>query len=86
MDTTCALKTPISSTPLYVVAYNQSILHALTDEQTGWMMWNAMVPALTVGTRLLAYDGSPFYPDVRSFLKMISDQGCVCTITLLYSA
>ena len=45
-------------------------------------MWNAMVPALTVGCRLLAYDGSPFYPDVRSFLKMISDQGYVSSLSL----
>lgn len=42
---------------------------------TGWMMWNAMIPALAHGTRLVAYDGSPFHPNVQTFLKFISDQG-----------
>ncbi|THH02274.1 hypothetical protein EW026_g590 [Hermanssonia centrifuga] len=42
---------------------------------TGWMMWNAMIPSLANGTRLIAYDGSPFHPDVRAFLKFVSDQG-----------
>ena len=39
------------------------------------MMWNAMVPALAHGTRLIAYDGSPFHPNLETFLKFISDQG-----------
>ncbi|KZS98600.1 acetoacetyl-CoA synthetase [Sistotremastrum niveocremeum HHB9708] len=39
-----------------------------------WMMWNAMLGALAVGARLILYDGSPFHPSVRSFLKFINDQ------------
>lgn len=51
------------------------------------MMWNAMVPALYHRTRIIAYDGSPFHPDVRTFLKFISDQGfveCLPYIGILY--
>ena len=38
------------------------------------MMWPHMISALALGARLIAYDGSPFYPDVRGFLRFISDQ------------
>ncbi|EJD05262.1 acetoacetyl-CoA synthetase [Fomitiporia mediterranea MF3/22] len=41
---------------------------------TGWMMWPFMLAALAGGTRLIAYDGSPFYPDVKEFLKFVSEQ------------
>jgi len=41
----------------------------------GWMMWNALLSSLGNGVRNILYDGSPFYPDVRSFLKMVNDQG-----------
>ncbi|KAL5479092.1 hypothetical protein ACEPAI_2380 [Sanghuangporus weigelae] len=41
---------------------------------TGWMMWPFMLAALSCGTRLIAYDGSPFHPDVKDFLKFISEQ------------
>ena len=40
-------------------------------------MWNAMFPALGSGARVICYDGSPFHPDLRTFMKFISDQGCV---------
>ncbi|KAJ8521842.1 hypothetical protein ONZ45_g1525 [Pleurotus djamor] len=42
---------------------------------TGWMMWTHMISALAIGCRLVMYDGSPFHPDVQTFLKFISDQG-----------
>lgn len=42
--------------------------------QTGWMMWPFMLSALGNGTRIIAYDGSPFHPDVRGFLKFIDEQ------------
>ena len=29
----------------------------------GWMMWNWLVSGLAVGSTLLLYDGSPFFPD-----------------------
>ncbi|KII92555.1 hypothetical protein PLICRDRAFT_37325 [Plicaturopsis crispa FD-325 SS-3] len=41
---------------------------------TGWMMWPFMLSGLACGARIILYDGSPFYPDVRSFLKFIDDQ------------
>ncbi|KAF4567314.1 hypothetical protein EYR40_006311 [Pleurotus pulmonarius] len=42
---------------------------------TGWMMWTHMLSGLSVGARVILYDGSPFHPDVKTFLKFISDQG-----------
>ncbi|KAF9529257.1 acetoacetyl-CoA synthetase [Crepidotus variabilis] len=42
---------------------------------TGWIMWNAMVVALAMGVRLVIYDGSPFHPDPRTYLKFVGDQG-----------
>ncbi|KZS98598.1 acetoacetate-CoA ligase [Sistotremastrum niveocremeum HHB9708] len=39
-----------------------------------WMMWNAMLGGLAVGGRLILYDGSPFHPDIKQFLKFVSDQ------------
>ncbi|KAJ6594379.1 acetoacetyl-CoA synthetase [Mycena capillaripes] len=41
---------------------------------TGWMMWTYMVTCLSAGTRIILYDGSPFYPDLRTYLKFINDQ------------
>ena len=35
-------------------------------------MWPYMLSAFSCGTRIIAYDGSPFYPDVRGFLKFVS--------------
>jgi acetoacetyl-CoA synthetase len=42
---------------------------------TGWMMWPFMLSGLACGARIVLYDGSPFYPDLRSYLKFINDQG-----------
>ncbi|KNZ80854.1 Acetoacetyl-CoA synthetase [Termitomyces sp. J132] len=42
---------------------------------TGWVMWIHMLSGLACGARLILYDGSPFYPDVRMYLKFIHDQG-----------
>ncbi|KIM45283.1 hypothetical protein M413DRAFT_441964 [Hebeloma cylindrosporum] len=42
---------------------------------TGWMMWTFMLAGLACGTRLVLYDGSPFHPDVQTYLKFVSDQG-----------
>ncbi|THH30313.1 hypothetical protein EUX98_g3891 [Antrodiella citrinella] len=40
----------------------------------GWMMWNTMIINISSGTRIICYDGSPFHPDVRTFMRFISDQ------------
>ncbi|KAJ7187744.1 acetoacetyl-CoA synthetase [Mycena filopes] len=42
--------------------------------QTGWMMWTFMLTGLANGSRIILYDGSPFHPDLRTYLKFISDQ------------
>ncbi|KZV61717.1 acetoacetate-CoA ligase [Peniophora sp. CONT] len=41
----------------------------------GWMMWPYMLAGLSCGARLVLYDGSPFYPDVQTYLKFIDEQG-----------
>ncbi|KAH7927543.1 acetoacetate-CoA ligase [Leucogyrophana mollusca] len=42
---------------------------------TGWMMWPFMLSGLACGARIVLYDGSPFHPDLRDYLKFINDQG-----------
>jgi acetoacetyl-CoA synthetase len=39
------------------------------------MMWTVILTGLACGSRVILYDGSPFHPDVRTFLKFINDQG-----------
>ncbi|KAK0195118.1 acetoacetyl-CoA synthetase [Armillaria mellea] len=41
---------------------------------TGWVMWTVMLTALSCGVHVVCYDGSPLHPDLRTFLKFISDQ------------
>lgn len=45
-------------------------------------MWPFMLTALALGTRIITYDGSPFYPDVKGFLKFVGDQGWVIVLAL----
>ena len=40
------------------------------------MVWNYMLIGLATGNRLILYDGSPFHPDLRTYLKFINDQRC----------
>jgi acetoacetyl-CoA synthetase len=40
----------------------------------GWMMWNWLVSALAVGSAVVLYDGSPFYPDYQRLLDLIDDE------------
>jgi len=40
----------------------------------GWMMWNWLVSALAVGSAVVLYDGSPFYPDNQRLLDLIDDE------------
>ncbi|KIK09982.1 hypothetical protein K443DRAFT_127349 [Laccaria amethystina LaAM-08-1] len=42
---------------------------------TGWMMWTFMLTGLACGSRVILYDGSPFYPDLKAYLQFINDQG-----------
>ncbi|MBV8696219.1 MAG: acetoacetate--CoA ligase [Ktedonobacteraceae bacterium] len=40
---------------------------------TGWMMWNLLISGLLVGSTVLAYDGSPAYPDIGALWKFAQD-------------
>ncbi|KAN0138374.1 acetoacetate-CoA ligase [Lactarius tabidus] len=41
---------------------------------TAWMLWPHMLAGLACGARIITYEGSPFYPDVKNFLKFIDEQ------------
>jgi acetoacetyl-CoA synthetase len=40
----------------------------------GWMMWNWMVSALSLGAAIILFDGSPFYPDPGALFKLVEDE------------
>jgi acetoacetyl-CoA synthetase len=42
--------------------------------QTGWIMYLAAVAPLLFGGRCVLYDGSPFQPDLKTFIKLIGSQ------------
>jgi acetoacetyl-CoA synthetase len=42
---------------------------------TGWMMWNFLVGGLLCGTTIVAYDGSPVFPDQMALWRMAAEQG-----------
>ena len=37
-------------------------------------MWNSLIVNLSSGCRIICYDGSPFHPDIPTFLRFINDQ------------
>jgi len=39
----------------------------------GWMMWNWLVSSLAVGSTIVLYDGSPFYPSPSSLWELAED-------------
>lgn len=47
---------------------------ALQYTTTGWIMYFCSVMGLLPGSRVVLYDGSPFQPDLTTFIKMIGDQ------------
>ncbi|THU92452.1 acetoacetate-CoA ligase [Dendrothele bispora CBS 962.96] len=42
---------------------------------TSWMVFTAMLQVMSLGGRIILYDGSPFYPNIERFVKLISDVG-----------
>jgi acetoacetyl-CoA synthetase len=40
----------------------------------GWMMWNWLVSSLTLGARVMLFDGSPFYPHPGSLWELAQDE------------
>ncbi|CAH0057996.1 unnamed protein product, partial [Clonostachys solani] len=43
--------------------------------QTGWMMWNMLIGALSLGLRIVLYDGSPLHPTPSFQLRLLETQG-----------
>ncbi|KAF1813353.1 acetoacetyl-CoA synthetase-like protein [Eremomyces bilateralis CBS 781.70] len=41
---------------------------------TGWMMWNWVVAVLSVGGRIILYDGSPLHPTPSAQIELIKKQ------------
>ncbi|KAI6878025.1 acetoacetate-CoA ligase [Hortaea werneckii] len=41
---------------------------------TGWIMYLSSCMSMTLGSRCLLYDGSPFQPDLKTFVKLVGDQ------------
>ena len=41
---------------------------------TGWIMYLSSCLSMITGSRSLLYDGSPFQPDLKSFIKLVGDQ------------
>lgn len=42
---------------------------------TGWMMWNWAIAALSLGARIILYDGSPLFPCPGAQLDLMSQEG-----------
>lgn len=47
--------------------------------QTGWIMYLSSVQALHHGARVILYDGSPFQPDLETFIRLVGSQKCALT-------
>ncbi len=39
-----------------------------------WMMWNWLVAALGVGSKIVLFDGNPGYPDLGTMWKLVDDE------------
>jgi acetoacetyl-CoA synthetase len=40
---------------------------------TGWVMWNAQIVGLMVGSTICIYDGNPGYPDMRRLWRFTAE-------------
>jgi len=47
---------------------------ALQYTTTGWIMYFSSVMQLLPGARVILYDGSPFQPDLTTFVKLLGEQ------------
>ena len=41
----------------------------------GWMMWNWLVSSLSIGSTIVQFDGSPFYPDGKELWRLSEQLG-----------
>ena len=39
----------------------------------GWMMWNWLISFLSIGSTVVLYDGSPFFPDKKAMWNLIDE-------------
>lgn len=42
---------------------------------TGWIMYMSSILPLLFGARSVLYDGSPFQPDLKTFIRLVGEQG-----------
>ncbi|KAH7161943.1 hypothetical protein B0J13DRAFT_632666 [Dactylonectria estremocensis] len=42
---------------------------------TGWMMWNYSIASLSLGARIVLYDGSPLHPSPTGQIRLLEEQG-----------
>ncbi|KAF2841360.1 acetoacetyl-CoA synthase [Patellaria atrata CBS 101060] len=47
---------------------------AMQFTTTGWIMYMASIVTLLHGARVVMYDGSPFYPDLKFFISLAAQQ------------
>ncbi len=53
-----------------------------------WMMWNWMTSSLTVGSKLVLFDGNPLYPDWRTIWRIAEEEGVTvfgCSASYVYA-
>jgi acetoacetyl-CoA synthetase len=63
-------------------AHKEARLHRCVDETsaqlqyttTGWIMYMSAVVVLLAGARMVIYDGSPFVPDIKNFVRLYGEQ------------
>ncbi len=39
-----------------------------------WMMWNWLIASLSIGSRIVLFDGNPGYPDVGAMWRLVDDE------------
>ncbi|CAH0027254.1 unnamed protein product [Clonostachys rhizophaga] len=59
----------------YTTKNDRKLTLHTSDHQTGWMMWNMLIGALSLGSRIVLYDGSPLHPTPSFQLSLLESQG-----------
>lgn len=54
------------------VTRNDTVFYFTT---CGWMMWNWLICSLALGSTVVLFDGSPFYPDGNILWQLAQDEG-----------
>jgi acetoacetyl-CoA synthetase len=45
---------------------------------SGWIMWNVQLTALSVGARVVMFDGAPNHPDMSAVWRFVASEGLTC--------